>query len=116
MTKVLLSSILFVVFVYGCGGSHENSVSLRIPSCIDSLVKAAKGNQDGNGPQSITKYQYEGQMVYYVVAPCCDQYNTVYDGQCKPLGSPDGGITGKGDGTLQNFFTEASDKTVIWEK
>ncbi|MGH2564444.1 MAG: DUF6970 domain-containing protein, partial [Ginsengibacter sp.] len=28
---------------------------------------------------------------------------------------PDGGFTGKGDGTLLNFFNDAKDAKIIWK-
>lgn len=67
-------------------------------------------------PISLTRYTYREQTVYYMVAPCCDRYNVVYDSVCNILGYPDGGYTGKGDGKMSDFYKEATDKKVIWEK
>jgi hypothetical protein len=68
-----------------------------------------------NQPQFITQYSYKGAAVYYVVSGCCNQFNEVYDAGCKALGAPDGGITGKGDGKLLDFFAIATNKKVVWE-
>lgn len=116
MKILLVPALLFGIMIYGCGNNNKTALDSLRPTCIDSLIVAARNQQASNAPQSVTQYRYKGKMVYYVVSPCCDQYNTVYDDQCKVLGSPDGGITGKGDGTLPDFFTEATDKKVIWEK
>ncbi len=51
-----------------------------------------------------------------MVSPCCDKYNVVYDSACNILGYPDGGFTGRGDGKMSDFYKEASNKKVIWEK
>lgn len=67
-------------------------------------------------PQSITRYNYKGQTVYYMVAPCCDKYNIVFDSVCNILGFPDGGFTGKGDGKMIDFHNEATDGKVVWGK
>lgn len=50
-----------------------------------------------------------------MVSPCCDKYNVVYDSVCNILGYPDGGITGRGDGKMQDFEKKATDKKVIWQ-
>jgi hypothetical protein len=67
-------------------------------------------------PQSVSTYNYNNQIVYYVVAPCCDKYNIVYDSACNVLGYPDGGFTGKGDGNMTDFADQATGKKVIWTK
>ncbi len=59
---------------------------------------------------------YKGKKVYYVVMPCCDFFNEVYDANCKYLGAPDGGFTGKGDGKIPDFFEVAKGEKLIWGK
>lgn len=105
----------FILFA-ACSGNRKSSSSNSLPPCLDSLVKNLSGQQPDGSPESITRYRYNSQTVYYAVARCCDQYNTVYDEQCNVLGHPDGGITGRGDGMLPDFFTKATDKKLIWEK
>jgi hypothetical protein len=51
-----------------------------------------------NPPKSITKYQSQGETVYYVVMECCDQFSDLLDADGELIGHPDGGITGRGDG------------------
>lgn len=40
----------------------------------------------------------DGQLVYLHMAPCCDQYNKVYNADGRYLCAPSGGFTGLGDG------------------
>ena len=49
-------------------------------------------------PRSITRYQYQGETVYYVIQQCCDQFSDLLDADGDLIGHPDGGITGRGDG------------------
>ena len=72
-------------------------------------------NPDEGSPLSITRYKYKGQIVYYMVSPCCDRFNIVYDKNCKVLGFPDGGYTGKGDGKMAEFKEAATDGKVVWQ-
>lgn len=66
-------------------------------------------------PVSITKYQYQGQTVYYVVQQCCDQFTDLLDAGGKLIGHPDGGITGKGDGITQ-FSPAGLEGETIWQQ
>ena len=51
-----------------------------------------------NPPMSITRYENQGEVVYYVVNQCCDQYSDLLDAEGNLIGHPDGGVTGRGDG------------------
>lgn len=86
-----------------------------LPTCIKNKINSFKLLQNHEQPQSVTEYMYRGKKVYYIVMPCCDFFSEVYDSACKLLGSPDGGITGKGDGKLPDFFKETSKEKLIWK-
>jgi hypothetical protein len=86
-----------------------------LPKCIQNKIDSFKVKAIHERPQKIVEYMYKGKKVYYVVSPCCDFFNEVYDDKCNFLGSPDGGFTGKGDGKLPDFFTEAKNEKLIWE-
>ncbi len=86
-----------------------------IPNCIKIKIDSFKVMQKHEQPQRVVEYMYKGKKVYYIVMPCCDFFSEVYDSACKFLGSPDGGITGKGDGKLPDFFNETSKEKLIWQ-
>ncbi len=95
--------------------TNEMSSEKTIPDCLQTMIASMVAKTNGS-PQSITKYTYKNQEVYYMVSPCCDKYNVVYDSNCNVLGYPDGGYTGKGDGKMTDFKNEASDGKLIWSK
>ena len=64
----------------------------------------------------VRRYIYNGSKVYLVGAPCCDQFNAVYDSACNYLFAPSGGFTGKGDLSHPDFFTAAKEDSLIWKK
>ena len=90
----------------------ENIAAL--PTCIKNKIDSFKLKEAHEKPQRVVEYLYKGKKVYYVVMPCCDFFNEVYDAKCNFLGSPDGGFTGKGDGKIPDFFTEAKGEKLIW--
>ena len=85
-----------------------------LPKCIKNKIDSFKLKEAHEKPQRVLQYMYKGKKVYYVVMPCCDFYNEVYDAKCNFLGAPDGGFTGKGDGKLPDFFTEAKSEKLVW--
>lgn len=88
---------------------------LTVPSCIQNMIDSAKKQPPGTTITEIRRYVYNGARVYLVNAPCCDQFNPVYDSTCKLLFAPSGGITGKGDGSQPDFFTRAKEDSLIWK-
>jgi hypothetical protein len=85
-----------------------------LPTCIKNKIDSFKLKEAHEKPQRVLEYVYKGKKVYYVVMPCCDFFNEVYDDKCNFLGSPDGGFTGKGDGKIPDFFEEAKSEKLVW--
>jgi len=86
-----------------------------MPACLDEKIKAMVSDPNQGSPVSVTRYMYRQQTVYYMVSPCCDKFNIVYDSVCNILGYPDGGFSGKGDGKMPDFKNETSGEKVIWQ-
>ncbi len=85
------------------------------PQCLRNYVKDIMNGEVKNPPQKIFRYQYNGRTVYYVTAPCCDFFSDLLDADCKLIGHPDGGITGRGDGKITDFHAKRSGETLVWE-
>ena len=91
------------------------AIDAALPTCIKNKIDSFKLKEKHERPQSVVEYVYKGKKVYYIVMPCCDFFNEVYDENCRYLGAPDGGFTGKGDGKLPDFGTEAKPGKEIWK-
>lgn len=87
----------------------------QYPKCLQALINRFEAEEKTNPPQSIYRYLYKNQLVYFVPAPCCDFFSNLYDDSCRLLGHPDGGITGRGDGRVTDFFEKRSNEQLIWE-
>lgn len=102
--------LMAILLLISCGWRKGNIDPL--PRClvqkIDSLSKI------NERPIAITRYDFRNQTVYYIKSACCDRYNPVYDKNCRLLGFPDGGFTGRGDGSLTGFRDSAENPVVIW--
>ncbi len=110
--NIFCFSFLGPLLVWGCSqSSPPNHVN---PDWVSALIHQFESESVGNPPQSIYRYQYNGQTVYYVPPQCCDQFSTLYDSLGKTIGAPDGGLTGAGDGRCTDFFTVRSDEVLVW--
>lgn len=114
--KVKLFVLLLVISFYfaACTAASKPAAD-KLPPCITEMISNFKNAAPSNPPRSVTEYEWEGRKVYYITSPCCDQFNYVYDEDCKVLGAPDGGITGKGDGKVPGFRQNAKEVKLVWK-
>ena len=85
------------------------------PAWLKARIAEVLSERKRNPITHIYRYQYEGQNVYYISAPCCDQYSQVFDTKGKLICQPDGGITGKGDGQCPDFEKNKSNEKLVWQ-
>jgi hypothetical protein len=96
--------------VAGCApGSDQDS-----PAFVARLIDQMKAAPVTNPPASIWKYRYLGRTVYYVPPFCCDVPSELYDADGNLICSPDGGLTGAGDGKCPDFFDKRTDELRLW--
>ena len=111
MKARFLIIVVFVILMAGCSQTTQTGN----PTWVDQLIEKYKSDPVGNPPQSIWRYEYNGQVVYYIPAQCCDMYSTLYDAGGNVMCAPDGGFTGKGDGKCADFFAERTNEQLVWQ-
>jgi hypothetical protein len=67
-----------------------------------------------NPPAYIARYEYQGQVVYYLPPRCCDIPSTLYDAAGVILCHPDGGLSGIGDGRCPDFIAQRTKEQIVW--
>ena len=87
----------------------------KTPACVREMIEKFSSEEVTNPPRKIYKYNYNGKIVFYVPALCCDFFSDLYDMDCKLIGHPDGGYTGKGDGSFSDFNKVKKNEKLIWE-
>lgn len=83
-----------------------------IPSCVEQMIEDLESEPVRNPPASVWRVQYDGQTAYYIPPYCCDMYSELFDADCEFICSPDGGITGQGDGKCTAMPEKAM---LIWK-
>ena len=111
MRTRILAVLVFILLLTACSQASQS----ENPAWLDQLIKQYQSQPVGNPPQSIWRYEYNGQVVYYIPAQCCDQYSTLYDAQGRVFCAPDGGLIGGGDGKCKDFFEQRSKEHLIWQ-
>jgi len=85
------------------------------PQWLQTRIQNILATRKRNPIIRISRYQYEGQTVYYETAPCCDQQSTLYNVEGTILCHPEGGITGRGDGKCTNFDKRKTNEQLVWQ-
>lgn len=101
-----------VLILTGC---KKVDVPKDTPSCIKKEIRNIQSHNVRNPPASVWSYEYNGQAVYYIPSYCCDAMSQLFDNDCKQICSPDGGLTGAGDGKCPDFFSNRKSEKLIWQ-
>jgi hypothetical protein len=99
------------ILLAGC----TQTAQMGNPTWVNRLIKQFENEPVGNPPLSIWRYEYNGQVVYFVPAHCCDISSILYDLDGNVLCAPDGGIKGYGDGRCTDFFSQRTNEQLIWK-
>jgi hypothetical protein len=104
------AGIATVVLLAGCAAA----ASRDWPPFVDGLVAQQRAAPKKNPPGKVWRYLYRGQEVFYVPPSCCDIPGELFAGDGTRICSPDGGITGRGDGRCTDFFDARTDEVLVW--
>jgi hypothetical protein len=115
MKTLTLRLVIAALALAACAGPSPSPTPSGNPAWVDDLIAQFTDAPVGNPPQSIWRYQYNGQDVYYVPAQCCDMFSTLYDASGNVLCAPDGGLDGRGDGKCPDFRDQRTGETLIWQ-
>jgi hypothetical protein len=124
MKKNVLYPLCFLVLI-ACGNTKKGTTTpdsvpdpifSSLPSCLQEQVLKIEKNQLPDAPVQIDEYEYQGKRVFLFTADCCDQYNIVFDENCKGICAPSGGIDGRGDRKCNGFLQEAKHVRLVYKK
>ena len=103
--------LLLSLLLTGC---TKNDVPKGTPDCITDRITQLESLSVSNPPAKIWQYTYNRQTVYYIPPKCCDIPSVLLNENCNTICSPDGGITGGGDGKCPDFFKTRTNEKLIW--
>ena len=113
----LIYKILFLLVSVTILSCNKQKVAIKTTeekSCIMKLIE--ERNQTDNCLDKVSKYQYKGETVYLFTSDCPDYFQDLYNEKCILICRPSGGLSGNGDGKCKDFYTEATEEELIWQK
>ena len=81
---------------------------------LTALIQELESQPVANPPAFIARYDYRGQVVYYLPPRCCDIPSDVYSAGGTIICHADGGLNGAGDGRCSDFFSLRKNEKIIW--
>ncbi|MFH1004578.1 MAG: hypothetical protein V1781_03660 [Bacteroidota bacterium] len=115
MKKYNLLLCLTLISVLTLTSCEKLDVPKETPACIKKEIRKIKSDKVRNPPASVWQYDYNGQTVYYIPPYCCDIPSQLFDNDCNQICSPDGGLSGAGDGKCPDFFSQRKNEKLIWQ-
>jgi hypothetical protein len=113
--KIGCQLLMMCVLLLASGCAAGNPVAHdRHPDWLTSLIRQLETQPVANPPAFIARYEYRGELVYYLPARCCDIWSTLYQEDGSILCHPDGGFGGSGDGRCPAFFGERTNEQIVW--
>lgn len=109
-----LAIFILAVIAFLFSSCKKLDLSIEVPNCIKNKIRKIKNQDVQNPPAQVWEWKVDGETYYYFTSDCCDQFNYLYDNNCKEICAPDGGFTGGGDGNCLDFNSEVQ-KTLVWK-
>ncbi len=108
MLKIILLALILVagIALSACREEPSDDIVSELVSQYDSGSFGAA--------HEIWRYRFYGETVYYVPPKCCDIPSVLFDEKGEVLCSPDGGLTGSGDGKCPDFFDKRRNGKLVW--
>ena len=106
-------AVLFLSIVLGAACTMATSVGDQ-PKWLMTLIQGLESQPVANPPALIARYDYRGQVVYYLPPRCCDIPSNVYNAAGTIICHADGGFDGTGDGRCPDFFSARKKEKIIW--
>nr|WP_295376372.1 hypothetical protein [Pseudoxanthomonas sp.] len=88
--------------------------SPQLPDWLRAKITDYERQPARQAPSTIWRITHQGQPAYYLVSPCCDQFNPLLDANGREICSPSGGFTGAGDGKCPRPMDAGTDAVRLW--
>ena len=113
---LLLADVLCCLSVLFVSCTNKSPVAPdQTPAWLTALIRTFERDPVASPALSITRYEYKGEVVYFVPPRCCDIWSDVYRADGSILCHANGGITGGGDGRCPDFLSERTTAQIIWQ-
>ncbi|MDO8311776.1 MAG: hypothetical protein Q7T25_07535 [Sideroxyarcus sp.] len=85
-----------------------------LPAWLQTRVATFEKSPLDSAPDGVWQFEYRGQQVYYIPAPCCDQFDRLYAADGAYLCAPGGGYLGVGDQRCPDAIPKSGQMKRVW--
>lgn len=103
---------MLILALLGCSASPSSEPAT--PGWLQQRIATYESGPEHESPSAIWKIRHNGATAYYVVAPCCDQFNPLWDARGETLCHPSGGFAGHGDGKCPTPKDAGTEASLLW--
>ena len=93
---------------------RPDSSSTSLPEWLRMKIGEFETLPADRAPLGIWRITHNGQPAFYLVSPCCDQYNPLFSVEGSEICNPSGGFTGKGDGKCPKPMDQGTRAALVW--
>lgn len=106
----------FAVLLSACASAPVPDVEpgAALPDWLSARIAGYERQPPHEAPAEIWRIRHRGAPAYFVVSPCCDQFNPLLDARGALLCHPSGGFTGAGDGRCPAPQDPGSEAVLLW--
>ena len=98
---VLVGALILIMGLHSTAAiGRENA----LPLWLAELLQRFESHAVTNPPLFIARYNYKGQVVYYVPPRCCDIPSILYEADGTIICHPDGGVMGRATDAVVTFL------------
>jgi hypothetical protein len=112
LTDVIV--VLLFCAVSACSLNAANQAQPSTPAWLQTIISDNTQKPLKNAVHEIWKISHQGNPAYFMISPCCDQFNPLYEQTGRVLCHPSGGMTGRGDGRCPMPADAKSTPQLIW--
>jgi len=114
--QILYSIALLMLVATSACAQAEVKADAILPDWLNAKIAKLEAPSKYEQSPEIWKILYKNEDAYLFIAPCCDQFDALYDATGKLLCYPRGGFSGGGDGKCLDAITPMTKYVVVWKK
>ena len=90
------------------------SSSTSLPEWLRVRIGEYEALPADRAPLGVWRITHNGQPAFYLLSPCCDQYNPLLSAEGNEICNPSGGFTGSGDGKCPKPMDQGTKAALVW--
>ena len=91
-----------------------DSSSASLPEWLRIKIAQFEASPADRAPLGVWRITHNGQPAFYLLSPCCDQYNPLFSAKGSEICNPSGGFTGRGDGKCPKPMDQGTKAALVW--